>query len=100
MTDIQDPVFGLSIYIMSFEHPELTEVQTNRQIRLDTIYAFDVLNVYHQAFKMHQRRVLKKNDWYSWLHWMKNFLSEKELLKNIGKKSKSANGLVLGFGIS
>jgi len=32
---------------MSFEHPELTKVQTNRQIRLDTIYAFDVLNVYH-----------------------------------------------------
>ncbi|MGA9153248.1 MAG: hypothetical protein WBZ36_21935 [Candidatus Nitrosopolaris sp.] len=39
---------------------------------LDTIYAFDVLNVYHQAFKMHQRRVLKENDWYGWLHWMRN----------------------------
>lgn len=42
---------------MSFEHPELTKIQTNRPIRLDTIYAFDVLNVYQQAFKMHQRRI-------------------------------------------
>jgi hypothetical protein len=58
--------------MMSFQHPELAKVKTNRQIRLDTMYAFDVLLVYQQAFKMYNRRVLKENDWYGWFHWMRN----------------------------
>src|SRR5215831_8726728 len=71
---LEDKIHRLNI--MSFEHPELTKVQTNRQLGLDTIYAFDVLNVYHQAFKMHQRRVLKDPDWYGWLHWMRHSFRE------------------------
>jgi hypothetical protein len=74
LRDLDDKVHRLNE--MSFEHPELTKIQTNRPIRLDTIYAFDVLLVYQQAFKMYQRRVLKENDWYGWFHWMRNSFRE------------------------
>jgi hypothetical protein len=74
LRDLDDKVHRLNI--MSFQHPELAKVQTNRQIRLDTIYAFDVLLVYQQAFKMYKRRVLKENDWYGWLHWMRTSFRE------------------------
>ena len=40
---LEDKIHRLNI--MSFEHPELTKVQTSGQLGLDTIYAFDVLNV-------------------------------------------------------
>jgi hypothetical protein len=58
LRDLDDKVHRLNI--MSFQHPELAKVQTKTQIRLDTIYAFDVLLVSQQAFKMYQRRVLKE----------------------------------------
>jgi hypothetical protein len=74
LRDLDDEIHRINM--MSFEHPELAKVQTNGQVRLDTIYAFDVLNVYQQAFKMHQRRVLKDNDWYGWLHWIRNSFRE------------------------
>jgi hypothetical protein len=35
---------------------------------------------------MHQRRVLSDNDWYGWLHWMRNSFREgtiKEYWKDI-----------------
>ncbi len=69
LRDLDDKIHRINI--MSFQHPELAKVQTNRQIRLDTIYAFDLLLVYQQAFKMYQRRVLNDNDWYDWI-MMKN----------------------------
>jgi hypothetical protein len=64
------------INIMAFEHPELAKVQINKEVRLDTIYAFDILLAYQQAFKMHQRRVLKDNDWNGWLDWIRNTFRE------------------------
>ena len=84
LRDLEDKIHRLNI--MSFEHPELTKVQSNRQIRLDTIYAFDVLLVYQQAFKMHQKRVLNENDWYGWFHSIRKSFREgtiKELWKEI-----------------
>ena len=59
------------INILAAERPELAKVQINEEVSLDRIYAFDVLLVYQQAFKMHQRRVLKDNDWYGWLNWIR-----------------------------
>jgi hypothetical protein len=47
LRDLEDKIHRINI--MSFEHPELTKVQTNRQLGLDTIYAFDVLNVYRRC---------------------------------------------------
>jgi hypothetical protein len=97
LRDLEDKIHRINI--MSFEHPELTKVQTNRQLGLDTIYAFDVLNVYHQAFKMHQRRVLKENDWYGWLHWMRNSFRE-GTIKEHWKEIEVSEWFGPGFGIS
>jgi hypothetical protein len=55
------------------ECPELARVINNVQsLSPDSVYAFDVLNVFSHAYDMHGRKVLNDNEWFGWVHWMRN----------------------------
>jgi hypothetical protein len=51
------------------ERPELARVINNVT---EAIFAFDVLNVFSHAYDMHERKVLNENEWFGWVHWMRN----------------------------
>ena len=55
------------------ERPELARVINNVQsVSPEAIFAFDVLNVFSHAYDMHERKVLNENEWFGWVHWMRN----------------------------
>jgi hypothetical protein len=55
----------------------LTKVVTNLpSISLDAQYSFDVLNVWSHAYDKRERKVLNDNEWFGWVHWMRNAFKE------------------------
>jgi hypothetical protein len=75
LSDLDEKVHRLNESMI--EHPELSKVVTNLpSISLDQQFSFDVLNVWSHAYDMRERKVLNDNEWFGWLHWMRNAFKE------------------------
>lgn len=75
LNDLDEKVHRLNESMV--EHPELSKVVTNLpSISLDAQYSFDVLNVWSHAYDMRERKVLNDNEWFGWVHWMRNAFKE------------------------
>ena len=71
LSDLDEKMHRLEEHLL--ERPELGRVINNvRSISPETVYAFDVLNVFSHAYDMRERKVLNDNEWYGWVEWMRN----------------------------
>jgi hypothetical protein len=71
LSDLDEKMHRLEEHLL--ERPELGRVINNvRSISPESVYSFDVLNVFSHAYDMYERKVLNDNEWYDWLQWMRN----------------------------
>ena len=71
LSDLDEKVHRLEEHLL--ERPELARVINNvRLLSPETVYAFDVLNVFSHAYDMRERKVINDNEWYGWVEWMRN----------------------------
>ncbi|MDQ6669048.1 MAG: hypothetical protein M3Y53_12605 [Thermoproteota archaeon] len=70
LSDLDEKVHRLEEHLL--ERPELGRVINNVQsLSPESIYSFDVLNVFSHAYDMHERKILNDNEWFGWLQWMR-----------------------------
>ena len=66
LSDLDEKMHRLEEHLL--ERPELARVINNvRSLSPETVYAFDVLNVFSHANDMRERKVLKDNEWFGWV---------------------------------
>ena len=71
LSDLDEKMHRLEEHLL--ERPELARVINNvRSLSPETVYAFDVLNVFSHAYDMRERKVLNDNEWFGWVEWMRN----------------------------
>ena len=71
LSDLDEKMHRLEEHLL--ERPELARVINNvRSLSPEAVYAFDVLNVFSNAYDMRERKVLNDNEWFGWVEWMRN----------------------------
>jgi hypothetical protein len=70
LSDLDEKMHRLEEHLL--ERPELSRVINNVQsLSPESVYSFDVLNVFSHAHDMRERKVLNDNEWYGWVQWMR-----------------------------
>jgi hypothetical protein len=71
LSDLDEKMHRLEEHLL--ERPELVRVINNvRSISPESVYSFDVLNVFSHAYDMYERKVLNDNEWFGWVQWMRS----------------------------
>ena len=71
LSDLDEKMHRLEGHLL--ERPELVRVINNvRSISPESVYSFDVLNVFSHAYDMYERKILNDNEWVGWLQWMRS----------------------------
>jgi hypothetical protein len=71
LSDLDEKMHRLEEHLL--ERPDLVKVINNvRSISPESVYSFDVLNVFSHAYDMYERKVLNDNEWFGWLQWIRD----------------------------